>query len=89
MVTITANQLKTEGVSSIARALAESDEVVITVRGKPRYVAISIEEYDRLREKEIEAAWFRARAEYEAGQFVAETADEHVARIRSELKDAL
>ncbi len=89
MNTITANQLKTEGVSSIARALEEADEVIITVRGKARYVAMSVEEYDRLRAHELEAAWRQVQAEYEAGQYVVETADEHMARVQSELKNAL
>ena len=89
MITITANQLKTKGVSSIDRALEESREVIISVRGKPRYVVMEIEEYDRLRESEIEAAWYQARMDIERGQFTEETADEHIARIRAELNDDL
>ena len=89
MVTLTANKLKVQGVSSIKRALEESREVIISVRGKPKYVVMEIEEYDRLRESEIEAAWYQARLDIERGQYTEETADEHIARIRAELSDDL
>ena len=89
MITLTANKLKTQGVSSIAKALEESSEVIISVRGKPRYAVMTIEEYDRLREGEIEAAWFRARQDVEQGRFAAESADEHIARIMAEPNDEL
>ena len=78
MVTITANQLKTQGVSSIDRAMEEASEVIISVRGKPRYVVIPIEEYDRLRESEIEAAWMQVRREVAEEAFVVESGDEHI-----------
>ena len=86
MVIITANQLKTQGVSSIARAMEDASEVIISVRGKPRYVVISIEAYDRLRESEIEAAWMQVRREIAQGEFVVESADEHLARVLAELE---
>jgi prevent-host-death family protein len=89
MITVTANKLKTQGVSSIAKALEESREVIISVRGKPRYAVMTIEDYDRLREGEIEAAWFRARQDVEQGRFTTESADEHIARIQTELNDEL
>ena len=37
MNTITANQLKTKGVSAIQKNLSENCELVITVRGKEKY----------------------------------------------------
>lgn len=39
MLAITANDLKTKGIPVLEYSLANQDEAVITVRGKPRYVA--------------------------------------------------
>ena len=86
MITITANKLKIEGVSGIARAMEASEEVIISVRGRPRYVVMDIETYERLRESEIEAAWMQARREMEEGKARVETADEHMARVLAELE---
>jgi prevent-host-death family protein len=53
---ITANQLKTKGVSILDTATSEAGEAVITVRGKDKYVVLTIDEYNRLRECELDAA---------------------------------
>ena len=89
MTVLTANELKTKGVSGIEKVLAEASEAVISVRGKPRYVVMEIEHYDVLRESEIEAAWYQARADVAAGRYRKDNADEHIARITAELDDEL
>lgn len=87
---ITANDLKTKGISAIESALDREDEVVISVRGRPRFVAMKIEQYERLREAEIYAAWKEARAAEARGEYVVETAEEHIARLEKEAaKDAV
>ena len=63
MTVLTANDLKTKGVSDIERLLQEAPEVVISVRGKSRYVVMDIARYDYLRECEIAAAWAQSRAD--------------------------
>ncbi len=89
MPVVTANDLKTKGVSDIERMLQDAQEVVISVRGKPRYVVMDIAHYDFLRECEIAAAWAQTRADLAAGRYRHEGADAHVARIEGELADAL
>lgn len=89
MTVVTANDLKTKGVSDIERALQGAQEVVISVRGKPRYVVMDITHYDYLRECEIAAAWAQTREDVAAGRYRRESADAHVARIKGELSDAL
>ena len=84
MPVITANDLKTQGVSAIEKALEGGDETTISVRGKPRFVVMDLAHYDRLREAEIYAAWQEARAAVAAGDFVAEGAGEHIARLEKE-----
>ena len=89
MPVVTANDLKTKGVSDIERMLQDAQEVVISVRGKPRYVVMDIAHYDFLRECEIAAAWAQARADMEAGRYQRESADVHRARLEGALSDAL
>lgn len=89
MAVVTANDLKTKGISDIERALQDAQEVVISVRGKPRYVVMDITHYDYLRECEIAAAWAQTREDVAAGRFQREGADAHVARITGEPADEL
>ena len=56
MNAISANQLKTRGVSVLAEELQNEPEAIITVRGKDQYVVMRIEQYHYLREMELEAA---------------------------------
>jgi len=84
MTVMTANDLKTKGISDIERLLKEAQEVVISVRGKPRYVVIDIDHYDYLRECELTAAWRQAREDLAAGRYQRETAEQHMARIEDE-----
>ena len=85
MIAVTANDLKTKGISDIERALQDAQEVVISVRGKPRYVVMDITRYDYLRECEIAAAWAQTREDVAVGRYRREGADAHVARIKAEL----
>ena len=89
MASVTANDLKTKGISDIERLLRDEQEVIISVRGKPRYVVMDIAHYDRLRECEIEAAWTQAREDMAAGRYRRESAEEHAARITRELNDGV
>jgi prevent-host-death family protein len=89
MTVVTANDLKTKGISDIERLLQETQEVVISVRGKPRSVVMDIAHYDFLRECEIAAAWTQAREDVAAGRYRRESAEAHIARIEGELADAL
>ena len=81
MENITANQLKTKGISLIEKHLAAHPELVITVRGKERFVVMDMQQYNYLRECELEAALRETRADYEAGRFVTETVEKHIQRI--------
>ena len=54
--TITANELKTKGVTILTDETADGSEVIITVRGKNKFVVLPIAKYNYLRECELEAA---------------------------------
>jgi prevent-host-death family protein len=89
MTVVTANDLKTKGISDIERILQDTQEVVISVRGKPRYVVMDLAHYDYLRECEIAAAWAETREDVAAGRYQREGADAHMARIKGKLTDAV
>ena len=78
---ITANDLKTKGVSVIENNLSGADELIITVRGKESYVVMNMEHYYYLRECELDAALHQAKADVESGDFIVESVNDHVERI--------
>ena len=82
MKTITANELKTKGVTSIDAALAEQEEAIISVRGKNRYVVMGMDAYNRLRVCELEGALYQAKREIAEGKGLEESVNEHIARLR-------
>ena len=85
MSTLTANDLKTKGVSVVEARLKEDDEVIISVRGKDRYVIVDIEKYAQMREYELAAALQEAKADVDAGRYTTETVAEHMQRVSDEL----
>ena len=85
MSILTANELKTRGVSAVEESLQHDEEVLISVRGKSRYVVMDIEKYNSLRELELAAAVAEIRADYDAGRCTSETVAEHVTRVRDDL----
>lgn len=85
MTAITANELKKQGVSALEPLLEDGNEVVITVRGKNRFVVIDMEAYTHLRECELEAALQEARKDLESGSFVVESVADHVRRVADDV----
>ena len=78
---ITANDLKVKGVTILEQAIASESEAIITVRGKSKYVVLSIDEYNRLRECELEAALIDAKKDLAEGKFYSDSVEDHIKRI--------
>jgi len=78
---ITANTLKTRGVSILDTETSNGTEVIITVRGKSKYVVLPIEKYNYLRECELEAALLETKRNIKEGKFVIESVKKHIKRI--------
>lgn len=89
MQPITANDLKTKGITAIESTLAEQTEAMISVRGKDRFVVMEVEHYNYLRECELEAALAQSRADIAAGRFVRESPQAHVDRILGRAKKSV
>ena len=83
MTTITANDLKTKGVSAIASALREQAEAIVSVRGKERFVVMDIEHYHYLRECELNAALAESQSDIAAGRYFQESAEAHLRRVEN------
>lgn len=83
MSRITANDLKTRGITAVEAVLAERPEAIVTVRGKDRFVVMDIAQYHHLRECELEAALAETRADIAAGRVVKESAAAHVKRVKN------
>jgi prevent-host-death family protein len=81
MNTITANQLKIKGISLIENNLHDKHELVITVRGKEKFVVMDMQHYNYLRECELDAALHETEADFQAGKFVTESVEKHVKRV--------
>jgi PHD/YefM family antitoxin component YafN of YafNO toxin-antitoxin module len=85
MTHLSANDLKTKGIAAIEVILASQSEAVISVRGKERFVVMDVAHYHYLRECELDAALAQSRADVSSGRFVAETAEQHMARLEGML----
>jgi PHD/YefM family antitoxin component YafN of YafNO toxin-antitoxin module len=82
---ISANDLKMKGISALEAELAERSEAIITVRGKGRFVVMSLDQYNYLRECELEAALLEVKADRAAGRTISESADKHIRRVIDEV----
>ena len=82
---VTANEVKTKGVSLFDKLLQKFDELVISVRGKKKYVVIDIERYNQMREAELEKAYNEVMKDYENGDYKIVSAKEHIENLKREL----
>jgi hypothetical protein len=82
---LSANDLKTKGISAIELILATQPEAIISVRGKERFVVMDVAHYHYLRECELDAALAQSRADVAVGRAVVETAEQHMVRLEGML----
>jgi PHD/YefM family antitoxin component YafN of YafNO toxin-antitoxin module len=80
-VLIQAKDIKKRGVSFLSEILEKEGCVFISLRGKPKYVVLKVEDYERLRELELEAAIKEAERDLEEERYIIETAEDHFKRL--------
>ena len=85
MNAVTANELKTRGISAVEELLETEEQVIISVRGVDKYVVMGLEKYAKFRESELDLAVKEARADYEAGRTSMESVDDHMKRVANEI----
>ncbi|MGE4547906.1 MAG: type II toxin-antitoxin system prevent-host-death family antitoxin, partial [Desulfurella sp.] len=76
-IEISANTIKTKGISFINKFIKNKNEIIVSVRGKRKYVILPIEEYERIRDLEIEQAIKKAEDDYNNNRYIAESTEEH------------
>jgi hypothetical protein len=81
MTHITANELKTKGISALDEETSGEFEIIVTVRGKNKYIILPIEKYNYLRECELETALLESKRDIKRGKFIKESVDKHIKRI--------
>ena len=84
---VAASDLKTKGVQVFDNLLRSFDEVLISVRGKKKYVVVDIDRYEHLRELELEHALKEVHTEIAAGKSRVMTAQEHLDELERALRD--
>ena len=82
MGAVVANDLKTKGIKAIEDALVDQLEAAVSVRGRVKYVVMSQEQYQYLRECELEAALAESKSDVANGKYVKETVAEHIKRLK-------
>jgi len=70
-----------KGITAIDDITSSGYEAVITVRGKQKYVVMTIEEYNKLREYELTGAIIEAKNDIKNGKFKKGSVEEHMKRL--------
>lgn len=84
MVYVSASDLKKKGISLFDDIVGEQEGAIVTVRGKNKYVVLDMNTYNRFREYELEAALAETKKELAEGNFVEESVEDHIKRIKNE-----
>ena len=72
-MTITANQLKVNGVQLIEKMLQDVSQLLVSVRGKPKYVIIPVEDYEEMRDAELDRAINDSKEDIKNGRYHTDT----------------
>ena len=82
---LTANDIKTKGVSIFEKMMKKTDEIIINVRGKNKYVVLDIERYQEFREYELDLAHMKVMQDIKEKNYKVQTASEHKKELMNEL----
>ncbi|QUX96536.1 prevent-host-death protein [Marinomonas sp. CT5] len=85
MSVVTANDLKTKGVSAVEAGLLKDEKVIISVRGRDTYVVMDLHKYAKFKEYELEIALIDAKADIEGGRYSKSSVCEHMQQVNDEL----
>ena len=66
---VTANQVKTRGVSLFDELLQKFDEIIISSRGKKKYIVMDIEKYEDFRAYQLDKTYKEVIRDVERGDY--------------------
>jgi len=81
--TITAQELKTKGASALNEKTKKYSETFITIRGEKSFVVLTIDQYNYLRECELEAALKESKDDLAAGKFAVKSLEDHIKDLKN------
>jgi prevent-host-death family protein len=84
-MTISANEVKTKGVTLFGNLLEKFDELIINVRGKDKFVVLDIERYKELRANELDLAYIQTMQDIQNKNYKSQSAKEHIQELLNEL----
>ncbi|ACZ13030.1 type II toxin-antitoxin system prevent-host-death family antitoxin [Sulfurospirillum deleyianum] len=82
---VSANDIKTKGVTLLDKLFEKASEVIINVRGKNKYVVIDIERYKNLRTLELDRLYEETMQEIKEGRYKTQSVEEHLSELRNAL----
>lgn len=92
MHSITANELKRNGVAGIERVMSDNHEngVMVDVRGKTKYVILSADEFNQYREYQLDQAIAEAETCLASNEFsVIKDLDTYAEALEKEIDDGI
>ena len=84
-MTISANEVKKSGVSIFEKLLKKANELIVTVRGKQKFVVMDIERYNEFRKYELDIAHLKAMQDIKNRNYKEQSAKEHIQELLDEL----
>lgn len=81
--TITAQELKTKGMSTLHEKTQKYSETFITIHGEKSFVVLTMDQYNYLRECELEAAFKESEADVAKGKFAIKTVEDHIKDLKN------
>ena len=82
---VTANEVKKRGVSLFDELFEKFDDLIISVRGKKKYIVMDYERYEKIREYELDRAYKEVMEDIERGDYKVVSAKEHIESLQEEL----
>jgi len=77
---VTANEVKKRGVSLFDELFEKFDDLIISVRGKKKYIVMDYERYEKIREYELDRAYKEVMDDIERGDYHTDI-DKHLKEI--------
>jgi PHD/YefM family antitoxin component YafN of YafNO toxin-antitoxin module len=82
---VTANEVKKRGVSLFDELLAKFDEIIISSRGKKKYIVMDIKRYEEFRAYELDKAYKEVMEDVKRGDYRVVSAQEHIESLKEDL----
>jgi predicted DNA-binding protein len=82
---VTANEVKKRGVSLFDELLKKFDEIIISSRGKNKYIVMDIETYEDFRAYKLDKAYREVMEDVKRGDYRVVSAREHIESLKEDL----